>query len=201
MEQLQALSVMSLGVAGRTRPLTVESAPAVDGDAGEAPLYTRRTHDLKTDPQEWDEVAAGRKTFEIRIDDHRYAVGDVLVLRKTRFDTKKMLNGAPLEYLGPPLVREVAGVMRGPMWGLARGWVIMSLSDPQQAAHLECLRVNLLQMDWLLGVLHEAVWNAAQSEAPAFDEAGTEQAKAIQAHLRGMLDRAGYPVSELGGGY
>jgi hypothetical protein len=39
-------------------------------------------HTLKTWPEHFDEVIAGRKTFEIRIHDRDYRIGDVLVLRE-----------------------------------------------------------------------------------------------------------------------
>ena len=84
-------------------------------------------HELKTDPEEWDEVAAGVKTFEIRKDDRGYAVGDILLLMKTRYTAAAMANGKPLEYTGCVVRVGVSHVMRGPVWGLEEGWVIMSI--------------------------------------------------------------------------
>lgn len=69
-----------------------------------------QTHELKTDPEVFDAVAAGLKTFEIRYDDRGYQVGDQLILRKTRY------TGA-----------EMSHILRGPCYGLADGWVIISL--------------------------------------------------------------------------
>lgn len=43
-----------------------------------------REHELKTWPEFFDEVAAGRKTFEIRENDRGFAVGDVLRLCEFR---------------------------------------------------------------------------------------------------------------------
>jgi hypothetical protein len=44
-----------------------------------------KEHELKTDPQVFDDVVGGRKTFEIRKDDRGFEVGDSLKLRKTRY--------------------------------------------------------------------------------------------------------------------
>lgn len=41
-----------------------------------------KTHELKIDPQYFEAIADGRKTFEIRKNDRNYKVGDRLVLRE-----------------------------------------------------------------------------------------------------------------------
>ena len=84
-------------------------------------------HELKTDRKVFDDVAAGLKTFEIRKDDRGFAVGDVLQLRQTRHTGKEMTEGAPLEYTGAVCEVGVSHVLRGPIYGLADGWVIMSI--------------------------------------------------------------------------
>jgi hypothetical protein len=86
-----------------------------------------KTHELKTDPVGFDAVVEGRKKFEIRFDDRGYEVGDELVLRKTRHTGAAMREGAPLEYDGPPLHVNVGYLMRGPVYGLGEGWVIMGI--------------------------------------------------------------------------
>jgi len=87
-----------------------------------------KTHELKTDKQVFDEVASGRKTFEIRKDDRGFEVGDFLVLRKTLRTGEEMKQGWPLEYVGPPIYVYVTYILRGPIYGLADGWVIMSIT-------------------------------------------------------------------------
>lgn len=96
-------------------------------------------HELKTDPQVFDDVAEGRKSFEIRKDDRGFEVGDVLKLRKTRYTGQEMrpymhpdqpgrvVEGQPLKYVGPPLYVYVTYILRGPVYGLADGWVIMAV--------------------------------------------------------------------------
>jgi hypothetical protein len=84
---------------------------------------------LKTDPGLFDDVEAGRKTFEIRRDDRepRFAVGDILLLHRTLTTGEAMAAGAPLAYSGRAVAVEVVHVLRGPCYGLMEGWVIMSI--------------------------------------------------------------------------
>lgn len=86
-----------------------------------------KEHELKTDPKVFDDVVAGLKPFEIRKDDRGYEVGDLLKLRKTKHTGAEMAEGAPLEYIGPPLYVYVTYIMRGPIYCLADGWVIMAI--------------------------------------------------------------------------
>lgn len=86
-----------------------------------------KEHELKTDPQVFDDVLKGRKTFEIRKDDRDFTVGDMLKLRKTLHTGEEMRQGSPLEYVEPPLYVYVTYILRGPIYGLADGWVIMGI--------------------------------------------------------------------------
>lgn len=85
-------------------------------------------HKLKTDPQPFNDVASGKKTFEIRYDDRNFQVGDLLELNKTRFTGEEMKSGVGLEYTGDSVVVRVMHLMEGPVYGLKNGWVIMSVS-------------------------------------------------------------------------
>ena len=85
------------------------------------------THLLKTDPQPFEDVAGKRKHFEIRKDDRGFEVGDVLVLQKTKHTGEEMKKGAPLVFTGDMCVRIVTRIMRGAVYGLEGGWVIMSI--------------------------------------------------------------------------
>lgn len=83
-------------------------------------------HELKTDPAAFDDVACGAKTHEIRFNDRNYAVGDVLVLRRTKNTGRAMSVGIPLEFSDvPPLRRVVTHIQTG--YGLGPGWIIMSI--------------------------------------------------------------------------
>lgn len=89
-------------------------------------------HELKTDPDLWDDVDAMLKLLEIRFNDRFYRVGDILMLRKTRYSGHEMRGIMPLEYVGEPIYRRVTHIMHGPAYGLGKGWVLMSIvpSDP-----------------------------------------------------------------------
>lgn len=91
------------------------------------PRIFMKTHELKTDPEPFDQVASNDKTFEIRKDDRDFKVGDKLILRKTVHTGAEMAEGKPLEYTGDVVTRRIIHIMRGPAYGLAEGWVIMSI--------------------------------------------------------------------------
>ena len=81
-----------------------------------------KTHDLKTWPEFFEKVATEDKTFEMRLNDRGYAVGDVLKLRE--FDPS---SGA---YSGRWIEKEVSYVLDGGkdgFLGLRPGWVVMSI--------------------------------------------------------------------------
>lgn len=106
-----------------------------------APL-TGRTHELKTDAHVFSEVTAGRKLFEIRKNDRDFRCGDLLRLRSTRCTGAEMAAGQPLIYTGEEITVRVIGILRGPVYGLAEGWVIMSIAAPAatQPAGEEAIR-------------------------------------------------------------
>lgn len=89
-------------------------------------------HELKTDPDVFDAVWDRRKQFEIRYDDRGFDVGDTLVLRETTETGAAMAEGAPLEYTGRVAFRDVAYILRGPIYGLHDGWVILSFARYDQ---------------------------------------------------------------------
>ena len=84
-------------------------------------------HELKTDSEVFQAVVAGLKTYEIRRDDRGFQVGDVLYLRETVHTGEEMKNGAPLEYSGHSAIAAVTHILRGPIYGLADGWAILSV--------------------------------------------------------------------------
>ena len=84
-------------------------------------------HTLKTDREIFKAVQDGHKTFEIRKDDRGYQFGDILTLCETRYTGEEMKIGKPLEYTGAAIDVEVLHILRGPIYGLEKGWVIMSI--------------------------------------------------------------------------
>ncbi|MCO5387814.1 MAG: DUF3850 domain-containing protein [Desulfosporosinus sp.] len=77
-------------------------------------------HNLKTWPEQFKAVKSGLKTFEERIDDRGYEVGDTLTLQE--FDPLAQ------EYTGDVLVKSVPYILREPY--AREGHVIMSIKDP-----------------------------------------------------------------------
>jgi len=89
-------------------------------------------HHLKTDPEVFDAVRDGRKTFEIRKNDRGFAIGDTLCLKKTKHTGAQMAKGASLVYTGDEEARIVTHLLLGGIYGLAPEWVILSLSNSEQ---------------------------------------------------------------------
>jgi len=76
-------------------------------------------HTLKTWPEQFQAIHDERKTFEIRKNDRKFAVGDRLVLREY----------CPTcdSYSGRVKNRRVTHIMTGPAFGLPDGYCIMSI--------------------------------------------------------------------------
>jgi hypothetical protein len=87
-----------------------------------------KQHLLKTDPDAFDAVAQGIKTYEIRFNDRDYQVEDELILLKTLQTGEAMkLNNLEPFYTGDIVRARVIHILSGPIYGLAEGWVIMSI--------------------------------------------------------------------------
>lgn len=86
-----------------------------------------RTHELKTDPEVFQAVLDGLKTYEIRKNDRGFAVGDALLLRETTHSGAAIAAGAPLGYTDRQYATWVTHILTGPVYGLEAGWVILSL--------------------------------------------------------------------------
>lgn len=86
-----------------------------------------QTHELKTDPEVFQAVIDGLKTYEIRKNDRGFSVGDTLVLRETLHTGRDMAMGSPLVYTGRAVQVAVTHMLTGPIYGLAAGWSILSM--------------------------------------------------------------------------
>lgn len=104
-----------------------------------------KTHELKTDPEVFAPVWNGTKTYEIRFDDRGFAVGDILFLRETRATGEKMSIGAPLEYTGREKRQIISHILRGPLYGLQDGWVILSF-EPERHHKLEMQYIGAVSL-------------------------------------------------------
>lgn len=83
------------------------------------------THDLKTWPEHFQEVKAGRKRFEIRVNDRNFQVGDTL--RLNEFCPR--LN----VYTGDTVTVVVTHMLAGGAFGIDLGSVVMSIAFPTEA--------------------------------------------------------------------
>lgn len=83
-------------------------------------------HDLKCDPNSFDAVWNGVKTYEIRLDDRGFSLGDTLRLRKTSDDGAFYnRSGEKPVFTGQEMTASVRHIQKG--YGLLPGWIIMSI--------------------------------------------------------------------------
>lgn len=94
-----------------------------------------QTHELKTWPVPFDAVASGLKTWELRLNDRDYQVGDTLHLLRFDPDQARFTDGE--------IKRVVTWMLIGPAFGLPEGYCIMTLAaapspEAEGAALLPC---------------------------------------------------------------
>lgn len=90
-----------------------------------------KVHELKTDPEVFQDVCDGRKTYEIRYNDRNYQVGDILILRETKYTGQQIKEGLPLEFTGRQYATEITHILTG--YGLQDGWAILSIKSELHA--------------------------------------------------------------------
>lgn len=79
-----------------------------------------KVHPLKTWP-EYFEVVGKTKTFEVRINDRNFKVGDVLWLQEYKPETK--------EYTGRDKKFTITYVLEGGQFGIEKGYCVMGLDS------------------------------------------------------------------------
>ncbi len=89
-----------------------------------------QTHDLKSWPEFFEPLFSGVKTFELRLNDRRFKVGDRLRLRE--FDDRKGI------YTGREVSKTITYMIDGigpgcitPAKGLSRGYAILALASTE----------------------------------------------------------------------
>jgi hypothetical protein len=89
---------------------------------------TPKLHALKIWPCYFREVLSGQKTFEIRemSDDRNFQVGDTLWLQEWDPDQKA--------YSGKHTVQKVTYILKGPAFGIADGFAVMSIKPHVETA-------------------------------------------------------------------
>ena len=83
------------------------------------------THELKTWPEPFTAVLAGRKLHEVRVNDRGFRVGDVLVLQE--YDP--LPTGMARGFTGRELRRVVTYMTHGGEWGMPPTLCVLSLGD------------------------------------------------------------------------
>lgn len=74
--------------------------------------------ELKTWPEYFEPLLSDDKTFEARVDDRDFAVGDLLILRE--WDPAKGYTGRRTE-------RRISYILDGDQFGIAKGTVVLAL--------------------------------------------------------------------------
>jgi hypothetical protein len=82
-------------------------------------MAVRKTHKLKVWKEYYQDLYEKRKTWEMRQNDRDYQVGDDLLLEE--YDKDKM------EYTGNFVTLNVTYILHGPVFGLKKGYCVMSL--------------------------------------------------------------------------
>lgn len=76
-------------------------------------------HKLKTWPEPFQAIQDGVKPWEFRKDDRGFSEGDVLILEEYKLE--------PEGYTGKIITRIVTYILRGPQFGIPKGYCIMTL--------------------------------------------------------------------------
>jgi hypothetical protein len=99
-------------------------------------------HELKIWPEFFDDVASGRKPFDVRFTDRDFQTDDILRLRE-------YAAVAPTGYTGRETCKRVSYVLPGGRWGLSPPWCVLGLAgfDPAPAMPFSGLIAMLSRID------------------------------------------------------
>ena len=130
-------------------------------------LKKRKEHMLKTDPAFFQDVLDGKKTFEIRFNDRGYQIGDLVVLKETKFTGQQMKSGQTLVYTGREIQKRISYVLSG--YGLQDDWVILGIQDIEAANAVAVPEGFVLIQKDLVQSIHQSCVNSLIAESmPAF---------------------------------
>ena len=96
-------------------------------------------HELKTDPLVFAESWNDKKRFEIRKDDRNFEIGDILVLKETKYTGEEMKNGKPLFYTGFELKVKITYKLPVGSYGLEKEWTVLSVIITDEQSKTEKL--------------------------------------------------------------
>lgn len=87
------------------------------------------THALKTDPFVFEQVWKGKKPFEIRKNDRDFQIGDLLILKETKFSGEEMAKGSPLIYTGRRVEARISCIIEDYFYGIRENFCVIGLVD------------------------------------------------------------------------
>lgn len=99
----------------------------------------RRVHDLKCQVPHWEAINDNRKRFEIRKNDRDYRIGDVLILREFEMVEDDSDRPVSNRHTGRVCQRTVTYVLPGGQFGLAEGFVALSLVEEPTPGGTPCV--------------------------------------------------------------
>lgn len=82
--------------------------------------FTRRLHALKIESEYYQLQEKGIKNFEVRKNDRKFQVGDMIYL-------KEVIDGVETGRILPP--KEITYILHGGRYGLKRGYCVLQLSS------------------------------------------------------------------------
>lgn len=104
-----------------------EGATLVPGYyTGRPATQVRRVHHLKTHPRPFHATRLGDKTYEIRVNDRDYQVGDILLLQEWR-PPEEAEPHLPAGYTGLECMYRVRYMTPGGEWGLPPNLCVLAL--------------------------------------------------------------------------
>jgi Domain of unknown function (DUF3850) len=85
-------------------------------------------HELKCWPPYFDDIETGQKLVDIRLDDRRFQVGDILFLREYVPPDRAWRGDIDADgFTGRTCQRQITHILSGGQFGLAEGYVALSL--------------------------------------------------------------------------
>lgn len=86
-------------------------------------------HTLKCDPDIFQKIWNKEQTFELRLNDRNYKVGDEIISHETTHTGEEMEHGMKLEYTGRYICSKIVGILQRNHFSKDRfdNWVIISI--------------------------------------------------------------------------
>lgn len=90
-------------------------------------------HKLKTLARYWDAVAAGTKTFEVRLNDRAFQTGDILILEK--MDNEGKFYETTGQNFTPKSIRKrITYMLQGGQFGIEPRYCVLGLGEAEASS-------------------------------------------------------------------